>query len=341
MASITLQQLTRVYPPAVPALTECSFEVADGSFVVLLGPSGCGKSTALRLVAGLEHPDAGHVFIGRRDVTLLPPGERDLAMVFQNYALYPHLTVRENLLFPLRMRRVPRGEHAARVERVAGLLGLGELLGRYPAQLSGGQRQRVALGRALVREPAAFLLDEPLSNLDAALRSELRAELLRVQRQLGATMLYVTHDQVEALTMADRIVVLREGRVEQQGTPTELYEQPATTFVARFIGTPAMNLFPVTTSLPGATFPGDGTPAGAATCGLRPESLRLGETGAEAAVVLVERLGSETLVHLQVGELALVARVPGQAAFTHGATIGVRVAPGAAHWFDAEGRRLG
>ena len=304
MASITLQDLTRVYPPAVPALTDCTFEVADGSFVVLLGPSGCGKSTALRLVAGLELPDRGRVLIGRRDVTTTPPGDRDLAMVFQNYALYPHLTVRENLAFPLRMRRVPAAERGPRIRRVAELLGLGELLERHPAQLSGGQRQRVALGRALVREPEAFLLDEPLSNLDAALRSELRGELLRVQRQLHATMLYVTHDQVEALTMADRIVVLRAGRVEQQGTPAELYDRPAT------------------------------------TCGLRPEALRLGPTGAEGQVTLVERLGSETLVHLTVGAQAVVARVPGQAALTHGATVGVTADPAQRHWFDPAGRRL-
>ena len=340
MASITLQDLTRVYPPAVPALTDCTFEVADGSFVVLLGPSGCGKSTALRLVAGLELPDRGRVLIGRRDVTTTPPGDRDLAMVFQNYALYPHLTVRENLAFPLQMRRVPAAERGPRIRRVAELLGLGELLERHPAQLSGGQRQRVALGRALVREPEAFLLDEPLSNLDAALRSELRGELLRVQRQLHATMLYVTHDQVEALTMADRIVVLRAGRVEQQGTPAELYDRPATTFVARFLGAPGMNLLPLDVELPGATLLAGAAPAGATTCGLRPEALRLGPTGAEGQVTLVERLGSETLVHLTVGAQAVVARVPGQAALTHGATVGVTADPAQRHWFDPAGRRL-
>ncbi|MFN8647322.1 MAG: ABC transporter ATP-binding protein [Gemmatimonadales bacterium] len=340
MASITLQDLTRVYPPAVPALTDCTFEVADGSFVVLLGPSGCGKSTALRLVAGLELPDRGRVLIGRRDVTTTPPGDRNLAMVFQNYALYPHLTVRENLAFPLRMRRVPAVDRGPRIRRVAELLGLADLLERHPAQLSGGQRQRVALGRALVREPEAFLLDEPLSNLDAALRSELRTELLRVQRQLHATMLYVTHDQVEALTMADRIVVLREGRVEQQGTPAELYDRPATTFVARFLGTPGMNLLPLDVEPAGtALVPGPG-PAGAATCGLRPEALHLGPDGAPGAVTLVERLGSETLVHLAIGGRVVVARVPGQAPLTDGATVGVTADPAQLHWFDAAGRRL-
>ena len=340
MASITLQDLTRVYPPAVPALTGVSFEVGDGSFVVLLGPSGCGKSTALRLVAGLELPDRGRILLGRRDVTTLPPGERNLAMVFQSYALYPHLTVRENLLFPLRMRRVPHAERGPRLARVAELLGLGELLDRAPAQLSGGQRQRVALGRALGREPEAFLLDEPLSNLDAALRGELRSELLGLHRRLGATMLYVTHDQVEALTMADRIVVLREGRLEQQGTPTELYDQPATTFVARFIGTPPMNLLPLDAALPATALVASGAPPGAARCGLRPEDLRLGAEGLEAEVTLVERLGSETLVHLRLGAQLLVVRAAGQAAFTHGAHVRVTAARERRHWFDAAGQRL-
>ena len=340
MASITLQDLTRVYPPAVPALTDCTFEVADGSFVVLLGPSGCGKSTALRLVAGLELPDRGRVLIGRRDVTTTPPGDRDLAMVFQNYALYPHLTVRENLAFPLRMRRVPAADRGPRIRRVAELLGLADLLDRHPAQLSGGQRQRVALGRALVREPQAFLLDEPLSNLDASLRSELRAELLRVQRQLHATMLYVTHDQVEALTMADRIVVLRAGRGEQQGTPSELYDRPATTFVARFLGTPGMNLLPCDGSPADLVLLSGPVPHGAACCGVRPEAVHLGPDGTPGEVTLVERLGSETLVHLLVGTQAVVARVPGQAPLTHGATVGVTADPAHLHWFDAAGRRL-
>ena len=261
-------------------------------------------------------------------------------MVFQNYAVFPHLTVFENIAFGLRMKRASQQEVKTKVERAAALMHIENLLLRYPAQLSGGQRQRVALGRALVREPEAFLLDEPLSNLDAALRGELRSELLGLQRRLGATMLYVTHDQVEALTMADRIVVLREGKLEQQGTPTELYDQPATTFVARFIGTPPMNLLPLDAALPTTALVASGAPPGAASCGLRPEDLRLGAEGLEGEVTLVERLGSETLVHLRLGDQLLVARVAGQAPFTHGARAHVTAARERRHWFDAAGQRL-
>ncbi|HSB54356.1 MAG TPA: ABC transporter ATP-binding protein, partial [Gemmatimonadales bacterium] len=232
MASLSLRGLSKTYDRRAAALRELSLEVEDGELVALLGPSGCGKSTILRLIAGLETPTTGTVWIGGREVTRLPPADRNVAMVFQSYALYPHFTVRGNLEFPLRMRGVNPADRITRVERVAAQLGLGDLLHRLPAQLSGGQRQRVALGRALVRNPDVFLLDEPLSNLDAALRAQLRAELLALHRSLGATMLYVTHDQVEALTLGHRLVLLKDGAIQQVGTPREVYDRPATTFVA-------------------------------------------------------------------------------------------------------------
>ncbi|MEN8182888.1 MAG: ABC transporter ATP-binding protein, partial [Myxococcota bacterium] len=239
MASIRLEALRKVYPGGALALAGLDLEVTDGELLVLVGPSGCGKSTALRLVAGLEDATEGRVWLAGRDVTGLGPGERDLAMVFQSYALYPHKTVAENLAFPLRMRRRPRSEIERRVGETAAVLGLSELLGRRPRELSGGERQRVALGRAMVREPAAFLLDEPLSNLDARLRVEMRAELARLHRRLGATMILVTHDQEEAMILGGRIAVLRKGRMEQLGTPEALYARPDTLFVARFLGAPA------------------------------------------------------------------------------------------------------
>src|SRR2546422_493581 len=243
MASVILRNLTKTFDGAArPALRELSLEVRDGEFLVLLGPSGCGKTTALRCIAGLDEATEGEIHIGERDVTRLPPAERDVAMVFQNYALYPHLTVRENIAFALEVRRVPRKEILRRVSEAAQRLGLAELLERRPAQLSGGQRQRVALGRAIVRAPQAFLFDEPLSNLEAPLRSELRSEILKLHRALGATMIYVTHDHVEAMTMGQRIGVLYEGRLRQVGTPAEVYARPADVFVARFVGSPGMNV---------------------------------------------------------------------------------------------------
>src|SRR5262245_16651435 len=244
MAAIWLEQVEKVYPNGHVATRGLDLDIADGEFLVLVGPSGCGKSTALRLVAGLETPTRGRLVIGDRDVTALPPQERDLAMVFQSYALYPHKTVRENLAFGLRMRRADPALIARRVEEVARVLGLEAFLDRKPAQLSGGQRQRVALGRAIVREPQAFLLDEPLSNLDARLRVQTRAELARIHRQLGATMLYVTHDQEEAMTLGDRVAVLRDGILQQVAPPMAVYREPANVFVAAFIGSPAINLFP-------------------------------------------------------------------------------------------------
>jgi multiple sugar transport system ATP-binding protein len=268
-----------------------SLEVADGEFLVLVGPSGCGKSTTLRMVAGLELPTSGRISIGGRDVTNLPPKNRDIAMVFQNYALYPHMTVQENLSFALKLRKVPKDEILRRTSAAADTLGLTPYLNRLPKALSGGQRQRVALGRAIVRNPSVFLFDEPLSNLDAKMRVEMRAEIVRLHRRLGATMIYVTHDQTEAMTMGTRIVVMNGGRIQQAAPPMEVYDRPANTFVASFIGTPPMNLFP-----PGMLDLGR-------TVGVRPENIRLSaqiegaSEGLGAVVDIVEPLGNETLVH--------------------------------------------
>ena len=310
MAEVRFENVRKVYSRGdAPAVEGFSLEVRDGEFLVLVGPSGCGKSTSLRMVAGLESPTSGRIFIGGRDVTGLPPKDRDIAMVFQNYALYPHMTVEENLSFGLKLRRVPKEEIARRVESAAETLGLKPYLKRLPKALSGGQRQRVALGRAIVREPAVFLFDEPLSNLDAKMRVEMRAEIIRLHNALGATMIYVTHDQTEAMTMGERIVVMSAGRIQQVAPPLEVYERPANTFVAGFIGTPPMNLFPAGTIDPDHVV------------GVRPEHVRLmppcdapDEKGALAATVdFVEPLGSETLVHvvLEDSRHPAIVRVPG------------------------------
>ena len=297
-----------------PAVDDFTFEVKPGEFLVLVGPSGCGKSTTLRMVAGLELPTSGSISIGGRDVTTLPPKDRDIAMVFQNYALYPHMTVRENMSFALRLRHVPKDEIARRVDEAAKTLGLASYLDRLPKALSGGQRQRVAVGRAIVREPAVFLFDEPLSNLDAKMRVEMRAEIVRLHHQLGATMIYVTHDQTEAMTMGDRIVVMEGGRIQQAAPPLEVYDHPANKFVASFIGTPPMNLLP-----PGVLDLGR-------TVGVRPEHLRVfpaadaPEGALLAHVDIVEPLGAETLVHavLDARKTPIVARVPGSTVVRHG-----------------------
>jgi ABC-type sugar transport system ATPase subunit len=316
MAPIVLQGLRKVYPGKQPvvALEGLDLSIADGELVAFVGPSGCGKSTVLRCVAGLEKLTAGRVLIGGREVQELPPGKRDIAMVFQSYALYPHLTVYKNLAFPLAERHVPRPERDAEVRRVAEMLELTPLLRRRPGQLSGGQRQRVAMGRALVREPMAFLLDEPLSNLDAKLRTQMRAEIAEVHRRLGITSIYVTHDQVEAMTLGERIVVMRDGRLQQAGPPAEVYENPVNLFVAGFLGTPSMNL------LPGRVDGGllvagplrlraPGAPDGEVVLGMRPEGLSPAggaEDAAQDGLVLdvavshVEALGNENLVHGQV-----------------------------------------
>lgn len=324
---------------------------------MLLGPSGCGKTTALRCIAGLEAPTAGAVLIGDRIVTHLPPAARDVAMVFQDYALYPHLTVRGNLAFGLEMRRVPGPDIARRVGEVAVRLGLTELLDRHPEQLSGGQRQRVALGRAIVRQPQAFLLDEPLSNVDAAHRVELRAELLRLHRGLRATMIYVTHDQAEAMTLGRRIAVLHEGRLRQLGTPAQVYERPADVFVARFLGHPGMNILQGLERSTGdetgsrvvqcgsLTVPVDlPTYEGELQLGIRPEHVGVcgvDQGAGNAAVLMVETLGSETLVHLDADGQTIVAKLPGIVEVAVGDLVGVKVDRQRLHLFDAAGARLG
>ncbi|MFI6996090.1 ABC transporter ATP-binding protein [Nocardia sp. NPDC050175] len=351
MARLRIDKVSKQFG-ATYAVREVSLDIADGEFLVLLGPSGCGKSTLLRMIAGLEDPTGGLILLDDNDITHRAPQQRDLAMVFQSYALYPHLTVAKNIGFPLRARRTPRTKIAERVAEVAGILGLGELLRRKPGALSGGQRQRVALARAMVRDPGAFLMDEPLSNLDAKLRSATRAELIALHRRLGATFLYVTHDQVEAMTMADRIALLNEGQVEQVGTPTELYDRPRSTFVAGFLGAPPMNLFPgVVTERSGKLFlVADGidvelaiTAADFGTsveviAGIRPEQLRLDVTAADirGEVTMVENLGSEELIHFTTGDHTLCARAPRPAEVHADDSIGLRVDPAHIHLFDPE-----
>ncbi len=333
---------------SVAALNAVSLEVAAGSFCVLLGPSGCGKTTCLRIVAGLEQASEGTVEIGGRDVTHLPPAQRGVAMVFQSYALFPHLNVAENIAFGLKARSVPKPERARRLERATAILGIGHLLGRRPGQLSGGQQQRVALGRAIVAESPVCLMDEPLSNLDAQLRADMRREILTLQRRLGITMLYVTHDQTEAMGMADQVVLLREGRIEQDAPPADLYAQPATAFAASFIGTPPMNLFPLVPGAGGMVVRGTAGPPLAlplptqSLAGIRPESLRLAETGIPATVLHAEYLGADTVAACTVGDgIRLLARLPGRAAIADGANVHFASDPADVHLFDAvTGRRL-
>jgi ABC-type sugar transport system ATPase subunit len=328
-------------------LGEVSLEIADGELLVLVGPSGCGKTTLLRCIAGLETPTRGDLCLDGQRVNDLAPGARDIAMVFQSYALYPHLTVRENLAFGLTMRKNPREVIAARVAEAARLLQIEALLDRRPAQLSGGQRQRVAMGRAVVRRPRVFLFDEPLSNLDASLRGQMRVELKRLHKSLGATMIYVTHDQVEAMTLADRIAVLRAGALEQVGTPRELYDRPANLFVARFIGTPEMNILSGT--IAGNRFSNGaisldlhGFPDGPASIGVRPEDIRLGNGNGNGNgnVDVIENLGWESLVHLKVGSQTITARVETANAPEPGSTVSLQLTPDRLHVFDAHGRRL-
>ena len=341
----------------VQALAAVDLDIGDGEFLVLLGPSGCGKSTLLKIIAGLEDPTEGEVYIGGRLANYLRPGQRDVAMVFQNYALYPHMTVEPNLGFPLAMRRRPKAEVARRVAEVAAFLGLSDKLAKYPDELSGGQRQRVALGRAIIREPVAFLMDEPLSNLDALLRVQMRTELLRLHKRVGRTTVYVTHDQVEAMTMADRIVVLRDGVVQQVGTTAEVYGRPANRFVATFVGSPPMNLFggrlesadgrplfvgPVRLPLTGPL------PAGAAgeiTLGIRPEAIELVADGADGAlpatVELVESVGADQYLSVSLGaDSRAIVRVGADRAVAEGAAVHVRLGPSGIHLFDAAGDRI-
>ena len=349
MSAIVAENLSKHWTTAdgkVRAVDEISFAFEPGTLNVLLGPSGCGKSTTLRLIAGLEQADTGRLLVDGRDVTGLPPSARNIAMVFQSYALFPHLSVAENIAFGLKVRKVAPADVARRLARVADLLGLSKLLERKPSQLSGGQQQRVALGRAIIAEAPVCLMDEPLSNLDAQLRQEMRAEIRNLQRQLGITMVYVTHDQIEAMSMADRVVLLSGGRIEQNAVPAELYERPANTFVARFIGTPPMNLLPLEASPGGAASAGTGGPAVAdahcarMTLGIRPEHVTLAfERGVRAEVVGVEYLGADSLVTCRLGSATIAARVPGSVGLARGDPAWLSWAPGAQHLFGEDGAR--
>jgi multiple sugar transport system ATP-binding protein len=330
---------------ATTALYPLDLEVSDACFLALLGPSGCGKTTALRLLAGLETPTSGRIYIGDRDVTELAPKDRDVAMVFQSYALYPHKNVAENIAYPLRVRKVSKSERATQAREMAQLLGIEELLDRSPRQLSGGQRQRVALARAIVRRPQVFLMDEPLSNLDAQLRTHMRVELKRLQRELQVTTMYVTHDQVEAMTMADQIAVIRDGRLQQVGAPAEIYGRPANLFVATFCGSPPMNVLEGSVA-DGAfqheagslTLPA-GTAPGAAKVGFRPEHASLVERGAPGAlaaeIYVVEPLGNETVVTLKVGGTLVNVRAPAGFERPIGEACAVRPEAGRLHLFDS------
>ena len=324
------------------AVDRVSFAAQPGEFVVLLGPSGCGKSTLLRMIAGLEQPDEGVIRIAGADVTGKEPRDRDVAMVFQSYALYPHLTIAENIAYPLKIRKRPPAEIRAEVERVAGRLALTRLLPQHPRHLSGGERQRVALARAIVRHPKAFLMDEPLSNLDARLRVEMRAELKHLQHELGVVTVYVTHDQAEAMTLANRIAVLHDGRLEQFATPADVYHRPANVFVAGFVGSPAMNL--VAGEAAGGVFRAPGieapaaVPPGAVTLGIRPEAVEISLTEqpgyARGAVYVTELLGNETLVYFQAGGSRLLARTAGDLHLGDGAPLWFRLPAAKLHWFD-------
>ncbi|PYO09882.1 MAG: glycerol-3-phosphate ABC transporter ATP-binding protein [Gemmatimonadetes bacterium] len=357
MAQISLEHVDKTYPNGYVAARDLSLDVADGELLVLVGPSGSGKSTVLRLMAGLERVTDGMIRIGERDVTDLPPQQRDIAMVFQNYALYPHMTVRENLGFGLSIRKQPPTVINERVNTIAASLGLDKLLDRKPAQLSGGQRQRVALGRAIVREPLAFLFDEPLSNLDAQLRVETRVELSRLHRKLGATMVYVTHDQSEALTLGDRIAVLKEGVLQQIATPMELYQRPANKFVAGFIGSPAMNFIEgVIQRAEGSagrlgmcTFKGidltldvpcDGESRGRVFLGVRPQHIEVsgdGENRPKAEVGVVEPMGNEQIVYVTLsGGDRLVALASPQELIKPGDIVSIRVRPEGVHIFEGQ-----
>ena len=328
MAKVTFEKVNITYPnAAAPTVKDLDLEIADGEFLVLVGPSGCGKSTTLRSLAGLEPTSSGRILIDDKDVTGLEPGDRDIAMVFQNYALYPHLTVAENMGFALKLAKMPKDELKKKVEEAADILGLSEYLDRKPKDLSGGQRQRVAMGRAIVRNPKVFLMDEPLSNLDAKLRVQTRSELASLQQRLGTTTVYVTHDQVEAMTMGDRVAVLKDGVLQQVASPRELYDAPVNEFVAGFIGSPAMNIFDY-----------DG-----GRIGIRPEDMHIidGPVGIPGTVDIVEELGAESFVYINVGEQRFVARADKGRTPQRGEEVLLSFDVKNAHHFDPEtGERI-
>ena len=345
MASLAIRDLVKRFDDT-EVLHGINLEVADGEFVVLVGPSGCGKSTTLRLIAGLGDATSGSIEIGGRVVNNLEPKERNIAMVFQNYAIYPHMSVRKNIGFGLRVAKMPAADKARRVEEVAAILGMTEYLDRKPHQLSGGQRQRVAIGRAMVRDPTVFLFDEPLSNLDAQLRTQMRLEIKKLHQRVGNTIIFVTHDQIEAMTMADRIVIMKDGHIQQVGAPHEVYHRPANTFVAQFIGAPSMNMLPATcaggtvTLFNGTSFPwpGAAAPDGRAVIvGVRAEDLTPtdGTPLLSGAVAVAEPLGSETLLHLSIDGTEVVASASGRTPPDVGAPIGLAADPAAMHFFDA------
>ncbi|HEV8465000.1 MAG TPA: sn-glycerol-3-phosphate ABC transporter ATP-binding protein UgpC [Pseudolabrys sp.] len=353
MASVAIRDVKKAFG-ATSVIHGVDISIRDGEFVVLVGPSGCGKSTLLRMIAGLENITAGEIRIGDRVVNNVPPKERDVAMVFQNYALYPHMTVAANMAFSMKLRGAPQSEIDERVNRAAAILGLSQLLGRYPRQLSGGQRQRVAMGRAIVRDPQVFLFDEPLSNLDAKLRVQMRTEIKELHQRLKTTTIYVTHDQIEAMTMADKIVVMHDGRVEQIGAPLELYDRPDNLFVAGFIGSPAMNMLKgrirvngtasfegpagVTFSLAAAGSGNDGRPA---VYGVRPEHFSLSDDGAEAEVQVIEPTGSELQVVAKLGGEDIIAVFRERHQFKPGEKIRLKPDPRLVHLFDeTTGKRL-
>ena len=337
MAAIVLSNVSKDWGET-RVLDDVSFSADPGSLVVLLGPSGCGKSTTLRLIAGLDQVSSGRIDIAGRDVTGLKPARRNVAMVFQSYALFPHMNVRENILFGLKARKVPAADRDRRLARAADVLGLAALLERKPSQLSGGQQQRVALGRAIVAESPVCLMDEPLSNLDAQLRGEMRREIRGLQQRLGMTMIYVTHDQVEAMTMADRVILMERGRIAQNGPPDELYARPRTAFAARFIGTPPMNVVP-------AARIGIAAPRPDALLGVRPEAIviggAIGREGVAAEVASVEYLGADSLVETRAGGETIFAKVDGKSALRPGETVRLSWLDADCHWFDTKtGERL-
>ncbi|MFW5680279.1 MAG: ABC transporter ATP-binding protein [Pseudomonadota bacterium] len=345
MPDVVVRGLTRRFADHV-AVDGIDLHVRAGRFCVLLGPSGCGKSTTLRLIAGLDHVTAGSIRIGDDDVTGRPPAARGLSMVFQNYALFPHLSVAENIVFGLKVRRVAATERRLRLARAAELLGLTALLHRKPSQLSGGQQQRVALARAIVAESRVCLMDEPLSNLDAKLRAEMRVEIRALQQRLGMTMIYVTHDQAEALSMADQVVLMRDGRIEQDATPAELYRRPATSFAASFVGTPPMNLVPLVPGGGGLVVEGTDGPVlptvadGPVVLGLRPEALRVAEQGLPVTVEGLDYQGADTVLACRLGTAPLLARVPGLSPVALGARLHLAVEPSDLAFFRPDGARI-